>query len=88
MRKHLFYLSMVLVLTLFSACGGGKKGVFTPTSSGRAYEVLVVVGRQPGTRPARSGRFSMCLILMFRGFPSQNVHSESCILPLPIMMPL
>ena len=26
MRKHLFYLSMVLVLTLFSACGGGKKG--------------------------------------------------------------
>ena len=27
MRKHLFYLSMVLVLTLFSACGGGKKGV-------------------------------------------------------------
>lgn len=28
MRKHLFYLSMVLVLTLFSACGG-KKGVFT-----------------------------------------------------------
>ncbi len=46
MRKHLFYLSMVLVLTLFSACGGGKKGVFTPTSSGRAYEVLVVV--EPG----------------------------------------
>ena len=43
MRKHLFYLSMVLVLTLFSACGGGKKGVFTPTSSGRAYEVLVVL---------------------------------------------
>ena len=54
MRKHLFYLSMVLVLTLFSACGGGKKGVFTPTSSGRAYEVLVVV--EPGLweRPAMS----------------------------------
>ena len=87
MRKHLFYLSMVLVLTLFSACGGGKKGVFTPTSSGRAYEVLVVV--EPGLweRPAGRALF-MCLILMFRGFPSQNVHSESCILPLPIMMPL
>ena len=82
MRKHLFYLSMVLVLTLFSACGGGKKGVFTPTSSGRAYEVLVVV------EPGLWERPSMCLILMFRGFPSQNVHSESCILPLPIMMPL
>ena len=86
MRKHLFYLSMVLVLTLFSACGGGKKGVFTPTSSGRAYEVLVVV--EPGLWERPVGRFSMCLILMFRGFPSQNVHSESCILPLPIMMPL
>lgn len=43
MKKHLFYLSMVLVLTLFSACGGGKKSVFTPTSSGRAYEITVVV---------------------------------------------
>ena len=41
MRKHLFYLSMVLVLTLFSACGGGKKGVFTPTSSGSGGARLV-----------------------------------------------
>lgn len=54
MRKHLFYLSMVLVLTLFSACGGGKKGVFTPTSSGRAYEVLVVV--EPGLWERPAGR--------------------------------
>ena len=54
MRKHLFYLSMVLVLTLFSACGGGKKGVFTPTSSGRAYEVLVVV--EPGLWDRGCGR--------------------------------
>ena len=43
MKRHLFYLSMALVLALFSACGNGKKGVFTPTSSGRAYEILVVV---------------------------------------------
>ena len=28
---------------MFSACGNGKKGVFTPTSSGRAYEILVVI---------------------------------------------
>lgn len=87
MRKHVFYLSMVLILTLFSACGGGKKGMFTPTSSGRAYEVLVVLIPVCGN-VLPVGRFSMCLILMFRGFPSQNVHSESCILPLPIMMPL
>lgn len=43
MKKHLFYVSMALVLMLFAACGKDKKGVFTPTSSGRAYEVLVVV---------------------------------------------
>ena len=42
MKRHLFYLSMALVLALFSACGNGKKGVFTQTSSGRAYEILVV----------------------------------------------
>ena len=27
MKRHLFYLSMALVLALFSACGNGKKGV-------------------------------------------------------------
>ena len=43
MKKHLFYLSMALITALFSACGNGKKGVFTPTSSGRAYEILVVI---------------------------------------------
>ena len=25
MKKHLFYLSMSLILALFSACGNGKK---------------------------------------------------------------
>ena len=38
MKKHLFYLSMALITALFSACGNGKKGVFTPTSSGRAMK--------------------------------------------------
>lgn len=52
MKKHLFYLSMALVLALFSACGNGKKGVFTPTSSGRAYEILVVVDPGQWERPA------------------------------------
>lgn len=54
MKKHLFYLSMALVLTLFSACSGKKGGVFTPTSSGRAYEILVVV--QPGVWERPAGR--------------------------------
>lgn len=52
MKKRLFYLSMVFVMTLFSACGNAKKGVFTPTSSGRAYEILVVVDPDLWERPA------------------------------------
>ena len=54
MKKHLFYLSMALIFALFSACGNGKKGVFTPTSSGRAYEILVVV--EPGLWERPAGR--------------------------------
>ena len=59
MRKHLFYLSMALVLTLFSACSGGNKGVFTPTSSGRAYEILVVVDPGLWERPAGRALFDV-----------------------------
>ena len=43
MKKYLFFLGMALVALIFSSCNG-KKGVFTPTSSGRAYEILVVAG--------------------------------------------
>ena len=52
MRKYLLYLSMIFVLMLLVACSGGKKGVFTPTSSGRAYEILVVVDQGLWERPA------------------------------------
>ena len=46
MRKQLFYLSLTIVAIALSACSGGKKGVFGATSSGRAYEILVVeIGR-------------------------------------------
>lgn len=51
--KHFLYLSMFLVL-LFSSCSGkkGGKSVFAVTSSGNAYELLVVVDRQMWERPA------------------------------------
>ena len=39
MKKYLFYLSMALVAVVLFSCKSGKKSVFTPTSSGRAYEV-------------------------------------------------
>lgn len=45
MKKYLFGLVMATVALIFSSCDG-KKGAFTPTSSGRAYEILVVVNPQ------------------------------------------
>lgn len=42
MKKYSFFFSMALIVMMLAACSG-KKGVFTPTSSGRPYEILVVV---------------------------------------------
>ena len=67
MKKYLFFISMALVALTFSSCNG-KKGVFTPTSSGRAYEILVVVDHALWERPAG------------RACRSLNVHSGLCIL--------
>lgn len=54
MKKSLFYLSMVaLVALMFVSCKGGKSA-FTPTSSGLAYEILVVV--DPGVWERAAGR--------------------------------
>lgn len=74
MRKQLFYLSLTIVAIALSACSGGKKGVFGATSSGRAYEILVVVDPLCGN-VLPVGRFMMYLIRMYRGFPSPNVLS-------------
>lgn len=52
MKKNLFLLSLVVVAILFSACSNGKKGIFGATSSGRAYELLVVVDLAMWERPA------------------------------------
>lgn len=52
MKKQMLYLSVVLVTMLFASCGKNKKGVFAPTSSGRAYELLVVVDPGLWERPA------------------------------------
>lgn len=59
MKKHLFYLSFIYVLIFFSACSGGKKGVFTPTSSGRAYEIIVVADPGLWERPAGRALFDV-----------------------------
>lgn len=58
MKKYLFYLSVALVAIVFSSCDG-KKSIFTPTSSGRAYEILVVVNHNLWERPAGRALFDV-----------------------------
>ena len=52
MKRITFYLSTLLLIVVLSACKQGKKGLFTPTSSGRPYEMLVVVQNGLWDRPA------------------------------------
>lgn len=51
--KHIMNsFSIMLMVLAFVSCSNGKKNVFTPTSSGRPYEVLVVVNPGIWDRPA------------------------------------
>ncbi|MDE5701569.1 MAG: DUF4837 family protein [Bacteroides sp.] len=59
MKKQLFFLSLAFMTLVFSACSGGKKGVFGATSSGRAYEILVVVDPGMWERPAGRALFDV-----------------------------
>ena len=52
MKRIAFYLSLVLVVLVLASCKKGQKNLFTPTSSGRPYEVLVVVNKPVWDRPA------------------------------------
>ena len=58
MNKKLYYLSAMLVLLIVSACSGNKN-VFTPTSSGRSYELLVVVDQGVWERAAGRALFDV-----------------------------
>ena len=52
MKKLLSYSIFAIILVIgFSSCKG-RKGVFTPTSSGRPYEILVVIGHDLWEQPA------------------------------------
>ena len=59
MKKHLNYLSLCLVTLLLAACGSKGKSMFTPTSSGRAYEILVVIDQDIWERPAGRALFDV-----------------------------
>lgn len=59
MKKQLSYLSLFFIALLMTACGGKGKSVFTPTSSGRAYEILVVIDQNVWERPAGRALFDV-----------------------------
>lgn len=58
MKQTLFYVSMMLIALSFASCKGNKS-VFTPSSSGRAYEMLVVVDEGLWERPAGRALFNV-----------------------------
>lgn len=59
MKKNFFYLFLVFVTVLVSACSGksgnqtgGGKSILMPPASGRPYELLVVINQDMWERPA------------------------------------
>ncbi len=52
MKRITFYLSLLLVMLAVTSCKGDGKGLFTPTSSGNPYEVLVVIDKALWEDPA------------------------------------
>ena len=81
MKKYFSYLSMALIAFVFASCG--LKG--NHTSSGRAYELLVVVDHGVWDRAAE-GPCMMCSIRICRGCRSRNLLSVLCILHRKIMI--
>lgn len=61
MRNTLLYCTLLGLLAVLTACSGGKrkKGLLTPTSSGRAYELLVVIDQGMWERPAGRALFNV-----------------------------
>lgn len=54
MKKCFLFLIVASLLGVLTGCdsNGKKKNIFTPTSSGRAYEILVVINQDMWERPA------------------------------------
>ena len=57
MRSIIRYLSFVFVVSAFASCKNGT--LFTPVSSGRPYEMLVVVDKDTWERPAGRALFDV-----------------------------
>lgn len=74
MKRIAFYLSLVLVVLVLASCKKGQKNLFTPTSSGRPYEVLVVVNKAVWD-VLQDVHYLMCWIRMFPDYLKQNARS-------------
>lgn len=59
MKRIAFYLSLALVVLVLASCKEGQKSLFTPVSSGRPYEVLVVVDKAVWERPSGRALFNV-----------------------------
>lgn len=59
MRQITNYLSMVLVVLVLASCKNGQNNLFTPVSSGRPYEMLVVIDNAMWERPAGRAIFDV-----------------------------
>ena len=75
MKKNFFYLLLVFVTVLVSACSGksgnqtgGGKSILMPPASGRPYELLVVINQDMWERPAgrEDIRFSAKIKIFYR----------------------
>lgn len=60
MNKTITTLAILFVALMLSSCGrNGKKSLLSPTSSGRAYEILVVIQQGVWERPAGRALFDV-----------------------------
>ncbi len=59
MKRIAFYLSCVLVALAPVSCKKGQANLFTPTSSGRPYEMLAVIDNAMWDRPAGRALFDV-----------------------------
>lgn len=57
MKRQLFFVAWACLLSLLTACSSG--GLMKPTSSGRAYELLVVIDQGLWERPAGRALFNV-----------------------------
>ena len=73
MKKYLLNFTLLLTMCVLTACRGGSKGFLSPTSSGRTYEILVVVGNDTWESPAGRSLYNV-LNSSIPGLPQSEAH--------------